>query len=216
MTMETHAQVERYLAEVDAALAARGVVDRDDIVAGLREHIADASSTDGGRSQAEVLRELGDPQLIAEAATGPDAQRAPSSAAPAGTRTTGRPWFAAVALGLVFFGALLGVLSGWIVLSGVVVVGWLMMWVSSVWTPVEKLAGTLLVPAPGIALWVVVGFAISAEECTTTSTGLDVQTVCTGGGGDPLVGILATIVLVTVILVGVTTSIRLLRRATRG
>lgn len=213
MTIETQAQVERYLAEVDAALAARGVVDRDDIVAGLREHIAEASSA-GGRSRSDVLRELGDPQLIAEAATGPDAERGPSPAAIAGARTTGRPWFSGLALGLVFFGSLLGVLGGWIVVSGVVVVGWLMMWVSSVWTPAEKLAGTVLVPAPGIALWAVLGFAISAEECTTTSTGVDVQTVCTGGGGGPVAGILATIVMVIVILAGITTTIRLLRRAT--
>ncbi|MFI5427853.1 HAAS signaling domain-containing protein [Aeromicrobium sp. UC242_57] len=54
MSMHTSAQVERYLAEVDSALVARGVTDRDEILAGLREHIgAD------GRDTAEVLRELG-------------------------------------------------------------------------------------------------------------------------------------------------------------
>lgn len=215
MSMETQAQVERYLAEVDAALMARSVPDRDDIVTGLREHIADACSAGGGRSQAQVLGELGDPQLIAEAAASQDTATGPSLAAP-DSRTTARPWFSVVALGLVFFGSLLGVLGGWIVLAGVVVVGWVMMWASSAWTPVEKLAGTLLVPAPGVALWVVLGFAISAEECTTTSTGSDVQTVCTGGVGGPVAGIVATIVLVVVILAGITTAIRLLRSATRA
>lgn len=192
---------ERYLAEVDAALAAQEVEDRAEIVAGLREHIEEATSAEGGLTPAEVMRELGDPQAIAASAGG---RSQPITAG--GARS--KPWFSILALVLVFGGA---VLAGLLLPIILVLIGWVLMWLSKVWTAREKLWGTLLVPAPGLVLWIVLGFANVGQECVSITSGNDEQTTCTSVSGPD--GVVATILLVAIALLGAIVTIRLARRA---
>lgn len=199
MSKDATSQVERYLAEVDAALTARGVTDRNEILAGLREHIgAD------GRDKAEVLRELGDPVMIAAAAADEigvaDNKRS-------GAR--GRTWFPILALVLIFVGALLLI---FVVPALLLLAGLVMLWLSPAWTVREKLWGTLLVPAPGLAIAILLGVATSVQSCVTTTSGEDTQTVC-GASESIAGGVVATIVLAVIALVGVIVTIRLARRA---
>ncbi|MFI5427854.1 hypothetical protein [Aeromicrobium sp. UC242_57] len=119
---------------------------------------------------------MGDPVMIAAAAA--DELGAPADSKRTGVRARG--WFSILALGLTFVGAALAGLIAPLVLT---LVGLVLMWLSQVWTVREKLWGTLLVPAPGLVLWIVLSYAGSVEECTTVVTGQDTQTVCTGGGG---------------------------------
>lgn len=192
---------ERYLAEVDAALAAQGVEDRAEIVAGLREHIETATSAEGGLSLAEVMRELGDPQAIAVSAggQGPSPMRG-------GARS--KPWFAILALVLVFGGS---VLAGLLLPILLVLIGWVLMWLSNAWTAREKLWGTLLVPAPGLVLWIMLGFATVGQECVTIASGNDRQITCTGEGGPD--GVVVTILLIGLAILGTVVTIQLARRA---
>lgn len=196
---------ERYLTEVDAALAAQGVEDRAEILAGLREHIEEATSAEGGLTPAEVMRELGDPQAIAASAGGIGASL--PTVASNGIRS--KSWFSILALVLVFAGA---VLAGFLVPIVLVLIGLVLMWFSARWSAREKLWGTLLVPAPGLVLWIVLGYADADQDCVTQTSGTDVQTVCTGGGGISG-GVFATIILVCIALVGIAMTIRLARRA---
>ncbi|WP_456697070.1 HAAS signaling domain-containing protein [Aeromicrobium sp. P5_D10] len=204
MSKDTTDEVQRYLDEVDAALAAQGVDDRGDIIAGLHEHIDTATSADG-RRLSDVLRELGDPQAIAASAGGPGPT--PASGHSEGIRS--KPWFSIASLALVFIGA---VLAGFIVPIVLVLVGIVLLWLSTRWTAREKLWGTLLVPAPGLVLWIVLGFAGVGQECVTIVSGNDEQTTCTDGSVGPG-GVIATILLVGIAIVGVVATIRLARRA---
>lgn len=204
MSNDTTDEVRRYLDEVDAALAANGVEDRAEIVAGLHEHIVTATSA-SGRSASDVIGELGDPQAIAASAGG--AGMSVPAANSGGTRS--KSWFSILALVLVFFGA---VLAGFLVPIVLVPIGFVLMWLSTRWSAREKLWGTLLVPAPGLVLWIVLGYADAGQDCVTQTSGNDVQTVCTGGGGISG-GVFATIILACIALLGIAITIRLARRA---
>lgn len=203
MSMDARDQVERYLAEVEATLVAAGVAEHDDIVGGLREHISAATSTDEGRPVAEVLRELGDPQAITASAVGES-----ETVEPRRVRRD-KSWFAITALIALFVGSALLYLVVPVVL---VVIGLLMLWLSRVWTVREKLWGTLLVPAPGLAFGIVLGFASGGQSCTTTTSGQDVQTLCTSNG-DYSGGVVFSVVLAIVAIVGAAVTIRLARSA---
>lgn len=205
MTNDSGMQVERYLAEVDSALAARNVEDSEEIVAGLREHIADAVAD--GRDRDEVLRELGDPQLIAASASLQSSQAETSSGA--ATTVRGKPWFSILALGLLSVGALLLIFLVPIVL---VATGLVMVWLSKLWTVREKLWGTLLVPAPGLAIGIILGVTTSTQSCVTSSDGQDTQTIC-GSNEFNTGGVIVTIVLVAIALIGVAVTIKLARLA---
>lgn len=220
--------VERYLAEVDAALAARGVEDRTEIVGGLREHILDATQHagpgDGHGDTATVdvvLRELGDPQLIAaEASSEQSAHTAQTSHLPRLEHPLPRPgrwrapWVPVLALGLVFVGT---ALFPFVLPLALVVAGLVLLWGTSLWTVSEKMLATVSAVVPGLAVWVAYSVAVGVETCSTTATGQDVQTVCTTGpaGG----GLAATAVIAPLAVAGlvgmVVTTRRALRRATR-
>lgn len=180
-------RVHRYLAEVDAALAARGVVDRAEIVADLREHVEAARSE--GEDVAPLLAGLGDPQVIAAEAA-PDQPSRPAPYVPAPVQPQPQPrrsaWPALVALGLVVLGSfLLGPVTPSVVPVGVIILGWVGIWASPLWRTGEQFLGTLFVPAPGIVCAAALGFfAGGSETCETTSDAFGTQTVCTTAGGD--------------------------------
>ncbi|MDQ1106671.1 putative membrane protein [Nocardioides zeae] len=195
--MSPDERVGRYLAEVDAALAARGVADRAEIVADLREHVEAALGE--GEGLEAVLASLGDPQAIAAEAerdAGPPRPApyvpAPVAAAPVRRR---RAWPAVVALGLVVLGSLLvGLVSddGVPVAIAIIVLGWVGIWASPLWRTGEQLFGTLLVPAPGIVVSIALNaFTGGAQSCETVFDGTDTQTVCQSSGADGSLGMLA-------------------------
>lgn len=220
--------VVRYLAEVDAALAARGIEDRTEIVGGLREHILDATQhadpVDGpadGATVDAVLRDLGDPQLIAaEAASEQGAQTTQTSRLPRLEHTLPRPsrwrepWVPVLALGLLFVGT---ALFPFVLPIALAVAGLVLVWGTSLWTVPEKVLATVSAIVPGLAVWVAYSVAVGVETCSTTATGQDVQTVCTTG---PVDGARAATVVIAAFavagLVGmVVTTRRALRRARR-
>ncbi|MGT2427387.1 HAAS signaling domain-containing protein [Amnibacterium kyonggiense] len=129
MTIATdHPAVRAYLAELHRLL--EGVPDRDLIVEGVAQHVADAlgaGPSDPARVQA-VLDELGDPAMIAEEARG----SAPSAPLPFLQRRGG----AVLTVALLTFGGLVIPVAGWIVGLG-------LLWFSRGWKVWEKLVGTL-------------------------------------------------------------------------
>lgn len=183
------AHAERYLSEVDSALLARGVHDRAEIVAGMREHLLEATQgamPGDGSALRDALRRMGDPQAIAEAAADDaDASGTASSApdvddhvVPPGSRWA-ESWVPSVALGTLLLG---GLLIGLVIPVVLVAAGAVLLWGSGLWTVQEKALASVSALAPGVALWFVLGFA-GAEECSRQSTGIDVQTVCSSSGG---------------------------------
>ncbi|GAB3086668.1 HAAS signaling domain-containing protein [Nocardioides zeae] len=215
-------RVRRYLAEVDAALAARGVADRSEIVADLHEHVEAARAE--GEDVTTLLAGLGDPQVIAaEAARDQPVGPAPYATAPVQPQRQpqGQPlrqpqrraWPALVALGLVVLGSfLLGVVTQPVVPIAVIVLGWTGIWASPLWRTGEQFLGTIFVPAPGIVCAVALGvFAGGSETCETTSDGIDTQTVCTtaDGGGS----LLALLIGVPFIVLGLAYLVLLARLA---
>lgn len=71
--MTTFLPIIRYLAELDAALAARSVADRDQIVQQISEHIEAALAEiphPSGTDVAAILADLGDPLVIAQESAG--------------------------------------------------------------------------------------------------------------------------------------------------
>lgn len=202
-------QAERYLAEVGSALAARGVVDRAEIVAGLREHLEEAAqdAAPGDTTALDVaLRELGDPQLIAAEAA---ADSTVQTTAPAGRWTS--TWVPVVALGLVLVGTPLLV---FVVPALLVVAGLVLLWGSSLWTLGEKAVASLAALAPGTVLWIALSVVTGVELCTTETTGQDVQTVCTSDGGGAG-GIALSVALAAVAIAGLVITGALGRRALR-
>lgn len=199
------AHAERYLAEVDAALLARGVQDRTEIVAGMREHLLEATQgamPGDGSALRDALRRMGDPQMIAEAAADDTDPSGPGSGtldvdehvvAP-GSRWV-ETWVPSVALGMLLVG---GLLIGLVLPVVLVAAGAVLLWGSALWSVQEKALASVSALAPGIALWFVLGFA-GAEECSTQSTGIDVQTVCSSSGGGAGGAVTSAVVLVVAI-----------------
>lgn len=202
--------VERYLAEVDAALTAQGVEDRLEIVAGLREHILDATQgSDPGDTTAlgTVLRQLGDPQLIASEAASENAARSTAPVTPPGRWRS--PWVPVVALGLVLVGS---ALFAFVLPLALVVAGLVLVWGTSLWTASEKALATVSAIVPGLAVWASYSLVAGVQQCTTETVGQDVQTVCTSDGGSGG-GVVATILLAAVFLAGLASAAVLARRA---
>lgn len=211
------AHAERYLAEVDAALLARGVQDRTEIVAGMREHLREATHgamPGDGAALRDALRRMGDPQAIAEAAADDADPSGALAVAPAADDHVVRPgsrwvesWVPSVALGLLLVG---GLLVGLVLPVVLVVAGAVLLWGSALWTVQEKALASVSTLAPGLALWFVLGFS-GVEECSTQSTGVDVQTVCSSSGGG---GAVMTAVVFVVAIAGVVGSGVLWQRGT--
>lgn len=142
-----------YLDDLARMLTGLDPVERADVLDGVRDHLS-AALADLGREPTEtdvdrVLAELGSPADVAAAAL---ADR-PGALTPASRPVLAAAWVPPVATGLIFLGALFGVL---LVPVALLLAGLVLLWLSALWTPLEKLAGTAL-PLVGIG-----GFALGS------------------------------------------------------
>ena len=163
-------QVDRYLRELSAALSGVSANDRDEVVAGIREHIDAALSSIEQPSTDDidrVLRDLGDPLAIAAETTGRLPPR-PAEAVP----MLERDWIpAATVLSLI-----LGTLFFWAVVPLVLLLlGLVLLWISPLWHVGEKILGTLAFPAVILAIVVPGFFAFNSSggECVSDAVGVD-------------------------------------------
>ncbi|TDC49201.1 hypothetical protein E1212_19090 [Jiangella ureilytica] len=202
LTATQHQRIDRYLAELDGALGGLPETERADVVAGVREHIEAALTDRGGITDDdvdEVLRALGDPLTIAAGATGDDGgSPGPATVASEDDRVRTVPmlqrdWVP----GFVMVGLLIGPLvltllatiGGIFLLPFVMLGGWAVLWISPLWTPLEKLAGTFLLPGVGILLFVGLFTTGSTEVCGggMREDGSTYQTCTTDGWLTPMV-----------------------------
>ncbi len=194
LTATQHQRVDRYLAELAGALGGLPESERDDVVAGVREHIETALT---GRSPVtdaavdEVLRALGDPLAIAAAAVDDGGSGAPGAAGPAAqprkaplTSRGSTPTLVGVVLLVGVAPLVLGFFVGLFLLPFVLIAGWALLWLSPLWTTGEKVAGTFLLPALGPVFFLFT-FLVSGgtEMCpgSGTSGGMYTET-CTREG----------------------------------
>ena len=148
--------VQRYLAQLDAALQGVDASRREEILAEVHEHIEqgrDGLDTDGAADVRTLLARVGDPAAIAAeaGAPSPDSRRWDAWA----------PW-------LIIFGPVAGGL-GWI--AGIAI-----LWTSPTWSQRDKLIATVVSPAGLVALFFGLVAALSvaagcpehaAAGCTT-------------------------------------------------
>ena len=148
--------VQRYLAQLDAALQGLDASRREEILAEVHEHIEqgrDGLDTDGAADVRTLLARVGDPAAIAAeaGAPSPDSRRWDAWA----------PW-------LIIFGPVAGGL-GWI--AGIAI-----LWTSPTWSQRDKLIATVVSPAGLVALFFGLVAALSvaagcpehaAAGCTT-------------------------------------------------
>lgn len=140
-------EVRNYLAALEARLAQLPTEQSEEIMFGVREHIAEATER-GGQSTSEILAGLGSPDDIAAGVAAPDVQapghsQAPvpgqqiPQSAPAPRHQASTLWVVATTI-LLPFG---------ILLAGV---GWLFgvagLWMGTRWKVWEKVMGTVLLP----------------------------------------------------------------------
>lgn len=205
-------RIERYLGELEAALASLAVAERQEAVSGVREHIEaaladldDVSDDDVDR----VLRSLGDPLAIA-AESGSSAEGLPrsgSSGAPgpeAGRSgpVLRRPWVPGFVVATLFLSPFLFLLvsfGGILLLPFALLTGWVMLWLSPLWSGWEKLAGTFLIPASGVAtmlsLTLTGGTSVCEGSGTVTPDGVVVESqTCVGDGGSTSIPIVVLLV----------------------
>lgn len=206
--------VRAYLAELDAALAERKVPDRQDIVASIREHI-DSSLGPGPVDDERVhgvLTALGDPLAIAADA----AEHEPPTAGRRGPLTAS--WVPALTIALILVSSLTLLFYLPVV---TLLVGLVLLWISALWTPGEKLLGTFLLPAPGIAVIVAGGVAFSGVMCTSQSGPVpvgsgapaEVEEVCTGGA-TLVENVISVGAVAVVVVASIVTAVMLYRRGT--
>ena len=169
--------VQDYLARLQRAAAELPVDRRDELLAGIGEHLdaaRDAGLADDEAAVRALLDRLGEPSDIVAAAS--DSSAAPAPGTPAQhprRRGTGLELASVVLLTAGSFFLVMGWLAGVVLL-----------WCSDRWRTGEKLLGTLLVPlGPG---GVLVGGALLPVGGTTTCAGPSVPAGATGtdGGSD--------------------------------
>jgi hypothetical protein len=134
--------VQRYLAQLDAALQGVDASRREEILAEVHEHIEqgrDGLDTDGAADVRTLLARVGDPAAIAAeaGAPSPDSRRWDAWA----------PW-------LIIFGPIASGL-GWI--AGIAI-----LWTSPTWSQRDKLIATVVSPAGLVALFFGLVAALSA------------------------------------------------------
>ena len=153
-TGEADRLVQRYLAQLNAALQGVGASRREEILAEVRGHIeegraeladaaADADDSDDAASVRSLLARVGDPAAIAAEAGAPSPDSRPIDAA--------APW-------LIIFGWIAGGL-GWIA-------GVLIMWTSPVWSRRAKLIATIAPPVGLVALFFGLVAALGSRRIT--------------------------------------------------
>jgi hypothetical protein len=138
--------VQRYLAQLDAALQGVDASRRDEILAEVHEHIEegrDRLDTDDAASVRTLLDKVGDPAAIAAEAGAPppDSRRWDEWA----------PW-------LIIFGPVASGL-GWIA-------GILILWTSPTWSKRDKLVATFVSPAGLVALFIGLVAAMGGRRLT--------------------------------------------------
>ena len=156
MNTDTHPAIARYLRDLERALRDLPSARRREIVEAIREHIQEASVLSVEPDDAHVrtvLDQVGDPETIADEAR----QRFGITQSKAGTME-------AIAIALLLVGGLILPAVGW-------VLGAVLLCVSRVWTPRDKLIGTLIFPG-GLALPVFL-FLLSPIGVTSCITELD-------------------------------------------
>jgi hypothetical protein len=143
--------VQRYLAQLDAALQGVDASRREEILADVHEHIEqgrDGLGTDDTADVRTLLDRVGDPAVIAAeaGAPSPDSRRWDAWA----------PW-------LIIFGPIASGL-GWIA-------GILILWTSPTWSQRDKLIATVLSPAGLVALFFGLVATLSAAAGCPGSAG---------------------------------------------
>jgi uncharacterized membrane protein len=193
--------VHEYLSRLQDQLADLPRTQRDELVAEIREHVAQAEAEADTWDDAQVrtlLDRLGDPEdIAAEARDGVAVERP-------------RPrTIDAVAMVLLLLGGVIVPVVGW--LAGVV-----LLWMSPTWTTREKIVGTLVVPG-GLLLPAWLGLtSVSVEQCSGSvgPGGAVFHQTCTGGRSS-LETVLLTALLVVTVIAPVATTVFLARRAKR-
>lgn len=160
MRTETqHPLVTRYLKDLDRALRDVPAEGRHEIVAEIKEHIAEAAIDRGGEMTENELRTIldhvGHPEAIAE-----DARERYGVQRRRGGAMEGIAIFSLLLGGLVF------PVVGWI--FGVV-----LLWASDVWSIRDKILGTLVVPGGLAAPIALAGFAVAASGCVLPVAGCE-------------------------------------------
>lgn len=214
----TTAQIDRFLHDLERALADRPETERAEIVGGVREHI-DAALRGRNASADEVetvLRSLGDPLEIAAAAETERGHPMPGSAAPSSPRPRLTAWWVpSIVLPLTAFCGF-----GLFLVIPVVplLIGLTIFWNSSLWKPLEKVVGTVAMTVPSALLIIGSLVAFGAPEvCSQSGMVGDPSSVtetCTGGIPDWL-GTLNLAGMLTVLGAGVVVMIVLIARGTR-
>jgi len=145
-TGEADKLVQRYMAQLDAALQGVDASRREEILAELHEHIEqgrDRLETDDAADVRTLLARVGDPAAIAAeaGAPSPDSRRWDAWA----------PW-------LIIFGPVAGGL-GWI--AGIAI-----LWTSPTWSKRDKLVATFVSPAGLVALFIGLVAAMGGRRLT--------------------------------------------------
>jgi uncharacterized membrane protein len=228
-----HPLISDYVARLNAAAATLPPDQRAELVADIEAHLRDAMAHDRA-SEADlraVLDRLGSPEeLVAEAGGASpvvDAAGAPQAIPMASHRSRNREVAA-----LVLF-ALTGVLTISLIGAPIAVLTWIpavvLLLVSSVWSPREKLAGGLVLGLVGSPMLLVgAGLApamfFPAEVCASWPDEIDIATgavirpgraECTGGAPSWLPWLAGAVVLIVVAL-WLLTWVRLWRSARRA
>jgi hypothetical protein len=155
--------VQRYLAQLDAALQGVDASRREEILAEVHEHIEqgrDGLDTDGAADVRTLLARVGDPAAIAAeaGAPSPDSRRWDAWA----------PW-------LIIFGPVASGL-GWI--AGIAI-----LWTSPTWSQRDKLIATVVSPAGLVALFFGLVAALrAAAACPGAGSALHASASCAARG----------------------------------
>lgn len=216
LTATQHQRIDRYLAELAGALGDLPEAERDDVAGGIREHIQAALADRPAVTDAdvdEVLRALGDPLAVAAAATGDAGPATPEPRRD--VPVLQRDWIpgavvAALLLGPAVLMFLVSV-GGILLMPFMLVVGWVLLWASPLWSVGEKLAGTFLMPAAGIVFFAFTFLASGRTEVCVSDDGGPAGTyseTCTTEGGvlSPLaawvvLGLVAALSIATAVVV---------------
>ncbi|HEY5051732.1 MAG TPA: hypothetical protein VII50_12595 [Acidothermaceae bacterium] len=189
MKTTADALVDRYLAELDHAMARLSVTKRHQILAEVSSHISEGRAsldTDDPASVRALLDRVGDPDAIATEA---GATRAPARRSDAWV-----PW-------LLLFGGFAAAV-GWFVGVG-------LLWSSHTWRTRDKLIGTLILPGGLLGLFILGTHPSSGASCssTTASDGQSVTHCVTHGFSFPWP--LGIVVLVVALVAPIATSVHL-------
>lgn len=185
--------IDGYLARLRVASADLPTSVRDELVADMRAHIAEARSRETSGTDATVLNildRLGEPDtVVAEARQRPEPFASDRSAAPPGPYQPGILEIAAIVLLLLMWP-----------------VGVILLWVSPAWTLRDKIIGTLLPPGGYLSVFYFgliaahAGVGGDGNSCTSsTDSAGNIQTLCTSATALQVIGVVLSVVLVIVL-----------------